>query len=68
MMAMGQHAESEGAYQQENVGERVLEGVYLDGGESRVTRESENLDEADADLHDATVDGDGEKSEGAFEC
>ena len=61
------HAEGECAYQQEDVGERVLEGVNLDGGESRVSRESENLYETHTDLHDATVKGDDEKSKRPFE-
>ena len=61
------HAESECAYQQENVGECVLEGVNLDGGESRVSRKSENLYETHTDLHDATVKGDDEKSKRPFE-
>ena len=33
---------------------------------SGVSRESENLYETDADLHDATVNGDPEESEGSF--
>ena len=39
----------------------------MDGRKSGVAREPENLHEPDADLHDATVDGNAEKAERAFE-
>ena len=38
----------------------------MDGIEAGVAREAENLDEAHANLDDAAVDGDGDKSEGPF--
>ena len=61
------NSKGDGADQQEHVGERVLEGVDFDGRESGVAREPENLHEPDTHLHNAAVDGDGEKSEGTLE-
>ncbi len=55
------------AYDQEHVRECVLDGVYMNRVEAGVTREAKNLYKADAHLHNASVDGDGEKSDGAFD-
>ena len=61
------HAERNGTYHQEHVGEGIFESVNLDWRKSGVARESKNLHESDTNLHDAAVNGDGEKSESAFE-
>lgn len=60
-------SKGDGTYHQEHVGEGILEGVNLDGRKSGVARESKNLHKSDTNLHDATVNGDGEKSKSAFE-
>ena len=60
------HAECDRAYKQKYVGERVLEGVHVNRVKPGVSREPENLYEPDADLHDATVNGDAEESESPF--
>ncbi len=39
----------------------------MDGIEAGVTCESKNLYETDADLHNASINGDAEEPEGAFE-
>ena len=61
-------AQGHGAYDQEHVRERVLEGVDLDGRKPRVAREAEYLQKAHAHLHDAAVDGDEGEPERALPC
>ena len=61
------NAKSDCAYNQEHVRECILNGVHVNRIKPRVSREAEDLDKADTHLHNATIDGDCEKSDGTFD-